>query len=97
MVDLPPPQEFEVPAHSRMLVSVPGQRPGTMLTIEAQLFNVVIREYTGPLSWQRQWCYPSAILAAQALLAWITQGGDSPTGWIRAIDGEEIRGHKKAG
>lgn len=46
---------FDVPNHSLILFKVPGKRPGTVLAIERQLFNVKIAEYTEPLFYSRQW------------------------------------------
>ena len=46
---------FEVPTHPLMLLRVPGKRPDTVLTVERQIYNVIIAEYTEPLYHPRQW------------------------------------------
>lgn len=46
---------FDVPEHEEMILKTPGKRPGTVLAIERQLFNVKIAEYTEPLFFDRQW------------------------------------------
>lgn len=46
---------FDVPDHDHMLLKVPGKRPGTVLAIERQLFNVKIAEYVEPMFFDRQW------------------------------------------
>lgn len=46
---------FDVPEHSMMILKVPGKRPGTVLVVERQLFNIKVSEYTEPLYCPRQW------------------------------------------
>lgn len=46
---------FDVPEHEAMIFKAPGKRSGTVLAVEAQLFNVKIAEYIEPLFFDRQW------------------------------------------
>lgn len=46
---------FDVPDHEYMLLRMPGKRPGTVLTVEQQIVNVIIAEYTEPFYHPRQW------------------------------------------
>jgi hypothetical protein len=77
---------FEVPEHKSMLLRVRGKQ-GTVVCIEVQLFNCVIREYTEPLSWRREWTYEHARAAVAAMIEYVAvEALDEPNGWIRAVD-----------
>jgi hypothetical protein len=83
MTDYP----FEVPVHDHMIATVPGKRPGTVLTLERQIYTFRICEYTEPISYGRHWCYQELPVAVQALADYLVQElAVEPQRWVRAID-----------
>lgn len=80
---------FVVEPHEMMVACVPGKMPQTVLTIDRQLFNVVVHEYTEPLSWRREWSYRTVDEAIGALAVYLSTPAPEPYGWLRAVDHDE--------
>lgn len=83
------PFAFVVEPHEYMFACIPGKVPGTVLTIEAQIYTWRICEYTEPLFIGRSWCYENLGVALGALMNYVTvEVATEPQGWKRAIDFE---------
>lgn len=78
---------FVVPSNWTILDRRAGKDSETVWTVEMGIFNATIREYTEPLSWERQWCYPDWVQASLALEAYLDDPeAVAPVGWIRHIN-----------
>lgn len=77
---------FEVADHRLMYFMLPGKVPGTVLTIEQQIYTVRINQYTEPRFIECFWCYHNEIEARIALAFYIASDEyDEPRGWERAV------------
>jgi hypothetical protein len=76
-----------------MILRVPGKVSNTVLTLERNIYNVTIYEYSDPLYRGRQWVYPDQESAIRALLLYLSvMEAREPQEWIRATDFEEVEG-----
>lgn len=97
-----PEQPFIVPDFETLSVQAPSPRAGCVVTLERLMYAWAIREYTEPLSWNREWMYDDSfsrsifpgIDSQQLALSEFIQYIDpnrvphptEPDNWTRAVD-----------
>lgn len=76
---------FEVALHDLMVMRVAGKDGTTVLTVERNLYNVKVCEYSEPLFYFRDWWYPTLQEALLALATYLSVPEQAELlGWIRS-------------